>query len=258
MPERDGALLVLARRLSLGRPPSLSVLIARLEGVEEYGDFLALVREFLPEREQEILDRPTPLDQIAAFASHFEDRYFPLDTGFRLGNIEGYGDLTTGIPVIPLGISWDDYDDVSGLRPGIQLMTYLLASPYAGEDNRGNLAEACEEHVPVGLLQRVPDGGLSLAEAHRLLDGTRYRGLVLFGDVLSADTGNFFLDSCGEDLWNNGLPDWSRETIEELTRQWQRAQAIEDEIYNNLVDWLEESPAARFEELLNFILAKKE
>ena len=257
MPEKDGPLLALARRmLSLG-PPSLSILVARLGEMEEYEDFISLVREFLPEREEEIFHLSTPATQIAAFASYFEDRYFPIDDNFKLGEVEDYGDLTRGIPAIVMGLSWDDYHYIaSECRPGVQLMTYLIESPYEEGDARVALAEACEEHVPVDLLQQVPEGGLSPAEVHRLLDNTPYKALALWGDRVWLDTGNFFLDTDYEMLWSGIPPEWDRETVEELTRQWQQSERIEQEV-SDLVDWLEEDPATRFGEILNSILERR-
>lgn len=258
MPERDGPLLVLAQRmLSLG-PSSLSVLIAHLGEVEEYEDFINLVREFLPEREEEILHQLTPASQIAAFASYFEDRYFPIDDNLKLGEAESYYELTRGIPLIARGFSWDDYYSIaSDWRPGLQLMTYLLEDPYEEEGARIALAEACEENVPVELLQRAPEGCLSPGEAHRILDNTPYKALALWSDMVSASTGNFFLDTDYEMLWSGGdLPEWNREAVEDLTRQWQQADRIEQEV-TNLVEWLEENPTTRFGEILNFILERR-
>ena len=259
MPERDGPLLSLARRmLSLG-PPALSVLIARLGEMEEYEDFITLVKEFLPEREQEILHQLTPASQMAAFASYFEDRYFPIDENIKLGEAESYGDLTRGIPVIARGISYDDYHEIAmeDWRPGVQLMTYLIESAYEEGDARIALAEACEEHVPVDLLRQVPEGGLSPDEIRRLLNGTPYKALAMWGDMLWSNTGNFFLDTDYEMLWSGGyLPQWGRETVGELTKQWQQADLIDEEV-SNLVEWLEGDPTTRFGEILNFILERR-
>ena len=258
MSERDGALLALTRRmLSLG-PPSLSILIARLSEMEEYDDFVNIVKEFLPEREEEILHELTPAIQVAAFASYFEDRYFPLNDNLKLGEGESYYELTRSIPVIVKGLSYDDYQYIpSDWRPGFQLMTYLLEDPYEEGDAPIALAEACQEHVPVELLQRVPEGGLSLGEAHQLLDNTRYKALALWGDVMWFSTGNFFIDTDYEMLWGGGYgPDWDRETVENLTQQWQQSERIEQEV-SDLADWLEEDLATRFEEILNFILERR-
>lgn len=251
----DGPLSVLAGRLRWLGVPSLSVLIGRLEGAEEYEDFVALVREFLPEREQEVLSESTPQSQVAVFASHFEVRYFPLDDSFKMGDIESYGDLTRFIPVIPLGLSYDEYQLMaSDWRPGFQLLTYLVENPFGEE--RAALAEACQEYVSSSLLERVPEKGLSPGELNRLTEGAQFKALADWARIIWHDTGNFFLDVDLEELWS-GIPlSWDRETTDELTRQWQQAERIQQEILG-LVEWLEQDPPARFEELLNFILERR-
>jgi hypothetical protein len=251
----DGPLSVLAGRLRRLAVPSLSSLIAQLEGAEEYQEFAALVRELLPERELDILGMSTPEEQIAAFAQFFEDRYFPLDDSFKYGDVESYTDLTRGIPIVPLGLSYDDYHEITwDWREGYQLMTYLVQSPY--DDVRASLAEACAEHVPEELLRQVPEEGFSPGELHRLLDESPYRGLALWADIVWGNTGNVFLDTDLELLWQEGFPPWDRETVENLTREWQQAEVIQREVFD-LAEWLEQDPAERFGELLNFILERR-
>ena len=253
MSETDGPLLTLGWRLRCLGPPSLSMLMARLDGAEAYKDFVALVREFLPEWEGDILRWPSPLEQIAAFASRFQDRYFPLDDRILLDDCEAYGEFLRSIPVPVMGLSWDDYhclpDDG---HPGILLMTYLLEDPYHEEGARIALAEACAAHVPRELLQRVPEGGLTRDQAHRLLDGTEYEGLARWGDILQGQSENFFLDVCCEDLWECGGPPWDREEVEALAQHWPRAERAQQQL-RDMADRLEEDPPARFQELLELI-----
>lgn len=255
MADTAGPLSILGWKLRSRGPPSLRILVARLSEVEEYGEFVNLVREFLPEREDDILHQSTPGAQIAAFATYFEDRYFPLHDMFKMGDIEGYCDLVHGIPVITMGISWDDYCEIDSYwRLGYQLMTYLVHDPYQEQDSRVALAEACGQHVPAELIQQVPED-LSREECHRLLDDTNYKGVALWADMLWAETGLFFLDVCDEELGCNPL-DWDREAVESLTQDWQQSERIQEEI-SSLSTWLEEDPPARFEELLNFMLERR-
>ncbi len=258
MSERASSLLYLADELRSRGIPSLSVLIAELAGVEDYAEFRRLIKEFLPEREQDIIHESTPAEQIARFASYFEDRYFPLEDIFKLSDIEGYEDITHHIPLIVMGVSWDDYHDIaSDFRPGIQLMTYEVENPYDEEGGINvSLAEACEEHVPRSLLQRVPETRLSPEEVHRLLNDTPYEGLALWADRICCSSNNFFLDTDYEYLWNSVPPEWDMETVEALTRDWLQAMELENRL-NDFVTWLEEDLPGHFEELLNFILEKR-
>ena len=244
-------LQVLTKKLNRYRIPSLHSLIAHLAEAEDFKAFLALVREFLPEREADILAQPTPAAQIAAFASYFEDRYFPLQDELKWGeDYLEYSDLTRWVPVVLMGISYEEYHEIpNAFKTGFQLMTFLVANPY--EEDRSALAEACLEYVPGELLERVPEDGFNPRELRRLLD-TEYKGLSLWADMIWHSTGNPFLDFSWEDDGYIDWPDWTREEIEDVTRLWQEAEAIHEEI-NRLAEWLEEDPPARFEELLKAI-----
>ena len=258
MPEADGPIIALGNKLSSLGVPSLSVLIAQISDSESYAVFLNLVDEFLPERRQEILHETSPTAQVACFAGYFEDRYFPLDQFCRMGDVESYEELTYRIPLVVMGISWDEYDEIASgdFRLAIQLMTYLAGNPW-GDEPSVALAEACLEHVPQELLQRAADIQLEPGEAHRLLDGTQYEPVTNWVDRLNYCTGNFFLDNDYEMLMSGMPPEWDTETVTELTRLWQQAQAAENSLYD-FVEWLEAAPSSRFEELVNFILEKKE
>jgi len=257
MPDTYGPLLALARKLKSLGPPSLSVLIARLGEEEEYADFILLVREFLPEREVEILSQSTPSAQMAAFANYFESCYFPLNEFIRSGDAESYIELTHAIPVIVMGMSWEDYNEIScNSRPGIQLMTYLLETPHEDANISVALAEACTGHVPAALLQRVPEWGITIAEAHRLLDDTPHEALANWGGIISQGTGNEFLDTDYEMFGYCTLPEWERVEVDHLTRQWQQAELINHGV-TALAVWLEVDPPARFKELLDFIQQRR-
>ena len=252
MPKRVSPLLILANRLLARRIPSLSSLVAQISDAENYAAFVAMVKTYLPEREQEILHEPTPQSQVARFASYFEDRYFPLEDYFKWGDMEAYEDITYRIPVVVMGFSYDDYHEAADWRDGALLMTYLIESPWEGEDTNVSMAEACAEHVPVTLVERAANIQLSPGEAHRLLKGTKYEPLALWADRLHYNTGNFFLDTDYEMLMSSMPPDWNPETVEELTRQWQQAELDENKT-GEFMDWLEEDIPGRFEELVTFI-----
>ena len=257
MPKRVSPLLTIAQKLLSRMIPSLNSLVAQLADAENYAQFVNMVKMYLPEREQEILHEPTPASQVACFASYFEDRYFPLEDYFKIGEVESYGDITYRIPVVVMGFSYDDYHEISeGWRPGALLMTYLIESPWEEDDVDVSMAEACAEHVPAPLVERAGKCRLHLEEAHRLLKDTKYEPLTLWADRLHYNTGNFFLDTDYEMLWNSMPPDWDPETVEELTRQWKQAE-LHDNKTGELMEWLEEDLPGHFEELVAFIEGRK-
>ena len=256
MPERTSPLMALAQKLLATGVPSLSSLVAQITDAEGYAQFVNMVKTYLPEREQEILHEPTPASQVALFVSHFEDRYFPLDESFKFGDFEGYADITCRIPVVVMGFSYEEYHEACDWRPGAMLMTYLVSSPYEEEDTLVSLAEACREHVPDTIIQRAGQCRLSPDDAHNLLKGTKYEPLALWADRLHFCTGNFFLDTDYEMLWNSIPPDWSPENVGELTGQWQQAE-LQDNKTGDFMGWLEEDLPRRFEELVTFIEERK-
>lgn len=255
MPEKDGPLKILGQKLLSFCPPSLSYLIGQLEGVEDYPYFVNLVKEFLPERERDILGERSVVLQVAAFANYFEDRYFPLHPSFRDGMAEGYDEITRGIPVMVQSIDFEEYHEMpESDRLGMQLLVYLLEVPYH-EDNAARIpiGEECAKYVPAALLEKVPETGFTDGQCQELLTGTRYQALAYLSKMLQHNTGNFFLDVDYEDLYSGMQLEWDREDVEELTRQWHQAENMWSEI-RKLIDWIEENPTANFEELLNFML----
>lgn len=256
MPKRVSPLLILADKLLARGIPSLSSLIAQISDAENHAQFVIMVKTYLPERAREILHEPTPQFQVARFASYFEDRYFPLEEVFKMGDFESYEDIIYRIPVIVMGLSCDEYHEVPDWRPGVILMTYLVPNPYEGEDSLVSLAEACRGHIPDALIQRADQCRLSPEDAHSLLKGTKYEPLALWADRLHFCTENFFLDTDYEMLMNSIGPDWSLENVEELTRQWKQAEVHENRT-GGFMDWLEEDLPGRFEELVSFIEGRK-
>jgi len=256
MPKRASSLLALANKLLAWRIPSLSSLVAQISDAENYAQFVKMVKTYLPEREQDILHEPTPQSQMAGFASYFEDRYFPLEEPFKWGDVGSYEDLTYRIPVVVMGFSYDDYHEVPEWRAGALLMTYLVESPWEGDDVNVSMAEACAEHVPAPLVERAGKVRLRLDEAHSLLKGTKYEPLALWADRLHYNTGNFFLDTDYETLWSSMPPDWDPETVKELTKQWKQAELRENKT-GEFMEWLEEDLPGHFEELVSFVEERK-
>ncbi|MDD5702429.1 MAG: hypothetical protein PHU23_10320 [Dehalococcoidales bacterium] len=258
MPDSAAPLECLIRQLRFYRPPSISTLVGMLQDNQDYADFVHLVKEFVPERETEILGQPGPEQQIASFAGYFEDRYFPLPHFLRFGDAEEYSDLTQSIPLIALGFGYQDYDDlVQNGNTGAMLMTYFFRQPYGDQGARIALGESCQEHVPAELLQRIPEQGFTPEELHQLLDGTSYQSLATWGDLIHLNTGNDLLDTDEEMLSNSVLPEWSRENVTYFTRQWAEAQEKQQGPFA-MADEFEKKPAAYFQELMDFIDQQKE
>ena len=186
--------------------------------------------------------------QIATFSSRFEDRYFPLYPMICAGDCEGYGDLIGRIPVNVMGLSYDDQFQPEDARLGLQLMAFLLDMP-DDEGIRVSLGESLREHVPAALLNKVVP--LPAEELHRLLDGTEFQAVAHWANIWRHDTGLYFLDASDEDTWNDAV-EWSRENVEALTRDWQQAELLNQQVFS-LAERLEEDPAKRFKELLDFI-----
>jgi hypothetical protein len=229
-----------------------------IEENQYYADFVNLVKEYLPEKEQEIPEEAGPAAQIAAFASHFEDRYFPLGDYLKMGEAENYDDLVRSIPLIPLGFGYQDYDDlVANGSAGFMLMTYIFRQPYDDQGARVALGEGCQDHVSIDLLQKLPDGGFSTEEIHALLDKTPYGALALWGDMINLSTGNEYLDIDDEMYGNSVPPDWSKENVEYLTKEWKEAEQKQKAVYE-LADKLEKKPQEYFREVIECIFKRKE
>ena len=250
MAETRTPLEALTRQIRAKCVPSLHALLITLEGVEDYPAFVALVNTFLPDRRDTILSQPSPSEQIVEFATHFTERYFPLDDSVATGEVEEYGELVRFIPMVLLGLSFDDYHNIYFERPGMQLLTLLVANPWAEwADERVALAESCAEHVPQELVDRAQRVTLTPELAHELLDGTSLEPLALFASWIHQCTGNFFLDTSYQEVFEQGaFVDWSEENVQELTRQWPQAVQCSSTI-NNFIDWLEQD-LNRFEEIV--------
>lgn len=242
---------------SLAAPPAIMWLVGRMGDYEDFGDFIALIQEFIPEHEREILNILAPSDQMAAFASYFEDRYFPLHDAVRGGEFERYRNLTSNVPAIIRGMDWEDYAEIpeAGIRPGAQLLTWLFDSSFNQElDERAALFEACKEHVPQRLLKKVPHhGGFRNEDVKRILAGTKYEQAIKWSDYINNNTDNYFLDTDMETFSAGYQPDWAKETIEHLTVKWHEVEQ-HDRDTDEFFEWLEEKPPARFKELLEFML----
>jgi len=255
---------VLRERLHNARPPSISILRSFFQSFETYNDFVNLVREYLPEREREILEKPTPHEQIACFASHFEDRYLPLHPSFKDEMCEDdYYELLREIPVIVMGFGWEDYHELDNARLGVQLMSYLLEPPWEGySDQTGERVALVDGFTPEYQreAQRVPASGISLDVAKRIFKGKRWVGLRNWAQYINMSTNNWFLDNDEEMRYSGGMEnEWDKETVEAMTKEWLQANAFYDKMME-FAAWLEDEKEglAHFKQTVDFILAHEE
>ncbi|MDP2950639.1 MAG: hypothetical protein Q8P22_14040 [Chloroflexota bacterium] len=253
--QKPGPLARLGERLLATAPPRLQSVVEWLAQYGPYLDFVALVRECLPDQEQEILRNPDIGVRIAAFANHFRDRYFPLPWWLDDGeDEEGYEDLTRGLPVVSRGIGLEEYDNLTDWASSYQVAAVLSANPH-DTGARIALLESCAQWLPKELLARTGEG-YSPAALHERLDRTRYAPAALMADWLNGDTGNAFLDldeETAREVWEP----WDRATVDYLTRQWQQADLIDNRI-REFGEWLLKEPAGRFSRMLNVIEGREE
>ena len=258
------ALATLSQKLiTKAAPPSLRDLRDLLLTSENYAEFIRIVTQFTPEIEADVRRTVGAAAKMMLFANTFEQRYFPLYPGFADGLHDDYYDLCTQIPVVTLSINWDSYHELAegGFRKGLMLAAYILADPYRNADSpegeRVALADACGQLVRKEDLARVPPGGISHDDVHKLLDGTRFEALATVSDILNFDTGDCFHDNDEEAVAQGGPElEWTRENVEDITQGWLKAQAIEEKV-GKFYHWLEEDPQTHFAELLDFIEERK-
>jgi len=250
---------VLREVLHNARPPSISILRSFFQNYETYNDFVKLVREYLPEREREILEKPTPHEQMACFASHFEDRYLPLDPSFKDEMCEDdYYELLREIPVIVMGFSWEDYHELNDTRLGTQLMSYLLEPPWEGDsDQTGERVALVDGFSPEHQreAQRVPAGGIPLDAAKRIFKSKKWAGLRNWAEYINQATDNWFLDTDNEMRYSGTLNEWDKETVEVMSKEWLKANAFYDRMMD-FAAWLEDEKEGptRFKQTVDFIL----
>jgi len=254
---------VLRERLLNARPPSISMLLSAFQNVETYNDFVKLVREYLPEREREILKKPTPHEQMACFASHFEDRYLPLQPIFKDEECEdNYYELLRDIPVIVMGFGWEDYHELDNARLGCQLMSYLLEPPFEQDsDQAGERVALVDGFSPEYQreAQRAPASGITLNAAKRIFQGKKWVGLRNWAEYINMSTNNWFLDTDEEMRSSMQMTEWDKETVEAMSKEWLKANAFYDKMME-FAAWLEDGKEgpAHFKQTVDFILAHEE
>jgi hypothetical protein len=263
-------LSVLARKL-MGGPPSLAYFMELLEQSESFTGFRDLIREYLPEHEVNIMAED--LDRRAwRFSQLFSRKYFPLHDN-TLSDEFGIGDLLGGIPFQPLGFSYEGYHAFADFRQGYILALALVECPWDEGDPLGlsddeeeadgipgariPILEAVGDIVGEGLVRLLPDAGWSAADLHTMTDGTEFEGLGLFADWVNGNTGCIHLDTMGESLDMEGLPEWDSDTVDEMTNDWHQATEILDKIHRVAL-LLEQDPERTFRKLVALLTGNKD
>ncbi len=256
-------LAALREKLSDIHPPSISLILSLFQNVETYNDFVKLVRDFLPEREKEILGKATPSAQMAAFASYFEDRYLPLHPAFKDGEVEDdYNELLRDIPVLVMGFGWEDYHELNNDRLGMQLMCYLFEPPLQGDNEMAGERASLADGFPPEYQQevrRVPAGGISLDDARLIFKGKKWVGLRNCAEYINQSTDNWFLDTDEEMRGNMQNEEWDKGTVASMSEEWLKANTF----YNKIMEfalWLEDKKEGvdHFRQTIDFLLAKRE
>ncbi len=252
---------VLKERITVFRPPAIDVLISRFSGVEEYNDFVKLIRRYLPEREADILSNTSPVAQMASFASFFEDRYLPLHRVFREGFIENeYSEILRDIPVYTIGFGWEDYESLHDSRLGCQLMSYIFAPPFEGDKAQQNVRISLADGFPSAYSEAVkllPETGIGLDVARKIFKGKKWARLLNWAKYINQVTNNWFLDTDDEMRSNCMLMDWFEDgIIDAMTADWTVAERIYDEMMD-FAAYLEDDKEgpSRFKKIVDFILA---
>lgn len=269
----------ICKKLKIG-PPLLSELIAGLVDIDSLQQFLELIREYLPEHEEEIMSGARP-DRVYRFCQIWAQKYFPLPGWAKDINMI---DFSRAMPVELKGMSYNAWHELD-MRPGYVLLLSLVVYPYDGdmrdEDREywldeygvrqpedGTLMEIFNgARVPlidltqnlVGpIARRLPANGWTDEELHLMTDGTAYDGVGHFASWVMSKTGCVILDTCYDDVgymegWGEPQFRWSEFNTTTLAREWPKLQQIREKI-DRIVEWVEEDPVTRFTELLEFLL----
>ncbi len=122
------SLTTLAKKMKIG-PPMLAELLKCFTNLEEIQAFVNMVKEFLPEHEDEILGEPR-YGRVYKFCYLFGKRYFPLPP---FAHEASFSNFVVGMPVELMGMSYSAYHDLE-TRPGYTLLLSLVVYPYEGDE----------------------------------------------------------------------------------------------------------------------------
>lgn len=205
-------------------PPALDQLLQILRPPEGLGDFVELIREFLPEREADIMAEPDIDTRLSMFLVDFSDKYFPLNTDFiEMEENPDYSIVTDRCPALFQPFTQYDYAQIAEVQsePALQVIAYIVENPW-GEEDRPAFAEAASKHIPENLLKMIPVEGFQIKDLQEWLKDTPFEPVAFWGLIIHQDTGNYFFDNSS--LEESGVEyqvAWNRPTVDALTREWQ-------------------------------------
>ncbi len=241
-PEPVYPLAVLAAKLIVG-PPSIIRLIDLLENSESVAQFLELIREFLPDREHEIMTHIDDSDRIRIFCRYFDDQYFPLEDPQWTSAGESLSEFLYIIPVPLMGFSCEEYEEFMSYRNGFILLLAMVANPYEGygDNERVPILEQLKLLVGKELTELIPPDGWSPEDIHTMFYRTPYPGVTAFADWIHQQTGNMQLDTNYSEY---GPCAWSPDLVHDLTEEWPRVMELQGQM-NHMYSWLEEEDDMR-------------
>lgn len=235
-------------------PLSIRQLMSMLDTSYGIHEMRRLIREYIPDYEQEILSATDPL---GAFKRRWEDNCFGLYD--MMWDANEYEMFDSFIPVELMGFGYEDYHEMpSSWKDEFTALFSLYECPIEDEA-RIPLLEKAAEIIGPKLIARIPENGYGITELRRWLNGTDYEPVALIGEWLWGRTDNFFWDyshwsddgTVYEGTWDN--PD----EIQGLIDDWGPAMEIRDKI-NNFLDWVSEDIKSRMESILTAIDQAKE
>lgn len=271
------------KKLNIG-PPLLKELVAGFTDIASLQVFLRIVREFLPDDEEEILSTPRN-QRVSKFCQIFGVKYFPLPGG---AETQSTIDFARAMPLALKGMSYTCWHDLE-FRPGYTMLMSLVVYPYEGDERDlegggwgiwddeedeppppkdGTLMEIfggarlplidAVQNIVGDAARRIPPDGWTAEELHLLTDDTKYDGTGDFAAWAMSETGCIILDGNYEDVeyaegWGQPLFRWSKGNVDVLTKEWPKVKQIRLKI-DSMVEWLEADPQARFQELLDFLI----
>ncbi|MFH1031080.1 MAG: hypothetical protein V1767_00715 [Chloroflexota bacterium] len=210
-------------RLRKPSPLALDLLIQLFEPPQGLNEFLDLIREFLPEREEKIMAIKGSGERMQEFADIFSDHYFPLiNEAIFDDDQNGYSALTNECPVRFQALTNLDYNEITQSEDETEIiLAYVLENPWH-DDDRPAFAEAALPLIGDKLIRHIPKDGFPIDKMEDWLKDTEFEPVAFWGSVISQVAGNVFFD-CPYDIEESGAQyqvSWDRPTIERLVLQW--------------------------------------